>query len=45
MINVGVDVWDYAPVSADVLEELIRGHLRYGRPAVQARDRASVWRV
>lgn len=24
MINVGVDVWDYAPVSADVLEELIR---------------------
>lgn len=24
MINVGVDVWDYAPVSAEVLEELIR---------------------
>jgi calcineurin-like phosphoesterase family protein len=36
MINVGVDVWDYAPVAADALEELVRAGPactdRWGRP-------------
>lgn len=29
MINVGVDVWDYAPVSAETLAEVIRSSHRY----------------